>query len=127
MYKYTLKQLEKQAESYAREVTIPTTFFLYGGVGSGKTTFAQMFIRRLLPPETMQRITSPTFNIVHTYETLYGTLWHVDLYRLKNESEIFELGLLEAMQEHVCLVEWPQMLEKYVTEKNVIVLDLSAH
>jgi tRNA threonylcarbamoyl adenosine modification protein YjeE len=80
-----------------------------GDIGTGKTTFSQFFIREVLINKE-QEITSPTFNIVHIYDTLKGPVWHVDLYRIENPSEIDELGLLEAMNEAICLIEWPGLI-----------------
>ena len=97
------------AEDMADSVSSPCSIFLEGGLGAGKTTFAQFFIQRLLN-DKQQSVSSPTFNIVQIYDTTKGSIWHVDLYRIKNESEIFELGLLEAMHECICLIEWPQIL-----------------
>jgi tRNA threonylcarbamoyladenosine biosynthesis protein TsaE len=52
-------------------------------------------------------------------------VWHIDLYRLKKEEELFELGVLEAMCDSICLIEWPYMLEKYIERYNFTELDLS--
>ena len=109
VYKYTLAQLKKIAEDMADSVTSPCSIFLEGGLGAGKTTFSQFFIRKLLK-DKQQSISSPTFNIVQIYDTTKGSIWHVDLYRIKDEREIFELGLLEAMHECICLIEWSQIL-----------------
>ena len=98
----------------AREVAAPFSVLLEGDVGAGKTTFSQFFINEL-QEVSQQLVTSPTFNIVQVYDTTKDQVWHVDLYRIKHEEEIFELifelGLLEAMHEHVCLIEWPYILQ----------------
>ena len=99
-----------------------------GDVGAGKTTFSQFFIQKLLK-DLAQPITSPTFNIVQIYDTVKGAVWHVDLYRIKHEEEIFELGLFEAMHECICLIEWSQLLfsdalKKYTKNCRYTVLKL---
>ena len=101
------------AEDLAERFTPPFSILLHGEVGAGKTAFSKFFIKKLLIDKD-QNITSPTFNIVQIYETTKGSLWHVDLYRLKKDEEILELGLLEAMQECLCLIEWPEVLKKYI-------------
>ncbi|GGX39701.1 tRNA (adenosine(37)-N6)-threonylcarbamoyltransferase complex ATPase subunit type 1 TsaE [Tateyamaria omphalii] len=81
---------------------------LEGDVGAGKTQFARALIQSvLLEPED---VPSPTFTLVQVYETENGTLWHADLYRISADTEIDELGLSEAFEDAICLVEWPDRL-----------------
>ncbi|MGI9051532.1 MAG: tRNA (adenosine(37)-N6)-threonylcarbamoyltransferase complex ATPase subunit type 1 TsaE [Ilumatobacteraceae bacterium] len=77
---------------------------LAGEMGSGKTAFAQGFGRALGVTEP---ITSPTFTLVHTYDTGGVTLHHADLYRLEQLSEVADLALAELAEFHgVVLIEW---------------------
>lgn len=79
-----------------------------GGIGAGKTHFARaLILARLQEPED---IPSPTFTLVQTYEAPELTIWHCDLYRLGDPSEVIELGLDEAMDSALCLIEWPDRL-----------------
>lgn len=81
---------------------------LDGPIGAGKTHFARALIQAILPaPED---VPSPTFTLVQTYDTARGPLWHADLYRLAHPDDIAELGLVEAMTEAICLVEWPDRM-----------------
>lgn len=81
---------------------------LSGPVGAGKTHFARHLIQTILTqPED---VPSPTFTLVQTYETRAGPLWHSDLYRIGTVDEIEELGLTEAFDTAICLVEWPDRL-----------------
>jgi len=82
---------------------------LSGDVGAGKTHFARALIQSALPaPED---VPSPTFTLVQVYELEGGTeIWHADLYRLSDPSEIEELGLVEAMEHQICLIEWSDRL-----------------
>lgn len=84
------------------------TILLHGQVGAGKTHFSRAMIQSLLAvPED---VPSPTFTLVQTYDTKAGIIWHTDLYRIGSTSEIEELGLLDAFETAICLVEWPDKL-----------------
>jgi tRNA threonylcarbamoyladenosine biosynthesis protein TsaE len=77
---------------------------LAGEMGAGKTAFAQGFGEALGVDEP---ITSPTFTLVHTYDTGRVTLHHADLYRLDKMSEVSDLALHEMVdKDGVMLVEW---------------------
>ena len=77
---------------------------LAGEMGAGKTAFAQGFGTALGVDEP---ITSPTFTLVHTYDTGRETLHHADLYRLDKMSEVSDLALHEMVDgDGVMLVEW---------------------
>lgn len=81
---------------------------LSGGVGAGKTHFARSLIQSLLT--TPQEIPSPTFTLVQSYDTTKGDVWHADLYRLTSPEEVEELGLVDAFETAICLIEWPDRL-----------------
>ena len=81
---------------------------LAGPVGAGKTHLARALIQSILVvPED---VPSPTFTLVQVYETTRGPLWHADLYRLSDPDEVEELGLADAFETAICLVEWPDRL-----------------
>lgn len=84
------------------------TLLLQGPVGAGKTHFARALIQSLL--EVPEDVPSPTFTLVQTYDTASGEVWHADLYRLGSPDEVIELGLMDAMEEAICLIEWPDRL-----------------
>jgi len=81
---------------------------LDGPIGAGKTHFARALIQSLM--DVPEDVPSPTFTLVQTYDTGAGELWHADLYRLSSPDEIEELGLTEAMEQAICLIEWPDRL-----------------
>jgi tRNA threonylcarbamoyladenosine biosynthesis protein TsaE len=83
-------------------------FLLRGQIGSGKSTLARAFIRTLLGPDT--EVPSPTFTLVQTYDYDDLEIWHTDLYRLGDAQEAVELGLTDAFNDNICLIEWPELL-----------------
>lgn len=81
---------------------------LEGSIGAGKSFFARNLILSLL--ETPEDIPSPTFTLVQTYEAPKFEIWHCDLYRLTTPYEAQELGLEDAFETALCLIEWPDRL-----------------
>src|SRR5262245_54839696 len=94
---------------------------LAGDLGSGKTSFAQGFGWALGVTEP---ITSPTFTLVHSYDTGGATLHHADLYRLDQLSEVADLALGELAEYHgIVLVEWGDVAESTFGDHLVVRLD----
>lgn len=92
-----------------------TVLFLTGELGSGKTAFVQGLARGLGVPETYY-VTSPTYTLVNEYPGRL-TLYHMDLYRIADESEIFDLGLEEMIEGGgAVVVEWPERLPEGFVE-----------
>lgn len=79
---------------------------LYGDLGAGKSTLSRALIRAVADDPHLD-VPSPTFTLVQTYE-LRLRISHFDLYRLGDVSELDELGLDEAVDQGVALIEWPE-------------------
>ena len=96
------------AAKLASLVSRPLVIALHGDLGAGKTAFARAFIRALPGIANDEDVPSPTFTLVQTYESANGPVWHFDLYRIEHASELRELGWDDAIDEGICLVEWPE-------------------
>ena len=84
------------------------TLYLAGDLGAGKTTFARGMIMSLCG---VTDVPSPTYTLIQSYETGNGIpLLHADLYRIEEEGELDELGLDDAFDDSIVLVEWPDRL-----------------
>lgn len=95
------------ARACARVILEPCTLLLSGDLGAGKTTFAQAFIQEKIPGVD---VTSPTFNIIHTYDESAPPLLHADLYRLESPDEVEQTGFFDLVPDYISLVEWPERL-----------------
>ncbi len=118
----SIEDTKHTAEFFAQFAKSGQCFGLRGGLGYGKTTFFQYFIKSLNP--LIQDITSPTFTIVQTYASPISEIWHVDCYRLKYREEFFELGLEEACDHCITIIEWPEIIQDLLP-KNTINIDFS--
>jgi len=86
---------------------------LSGDLGSGKTTLARGLIRAFVNDPALE-VPSPSFTLVQSYAGARMPLAHFDFYRLEDESEVLELGLDEALETGVVLVEWPGNAPAYM-------------
>ncbi len=88
------------------------TLCLSGPVGAGKSHFARSIIASRLEAEgRAEDIPSPSFTLVQTYALADVEIWHADLYRLSGPDDILELGLEEAFETAITLIEWPDRLQ----------------
>lgn len=85
---------------------------LTGPLGAGKSVLARGLIRGILPAEP--EVPSPTFTLVQFYEAPNLRIGHFDLYRLADPSEVFELGLDEALAEGAAVIEWAEKLAHHL-------------
>ncbi len=88
------------------------TVLLDGPVGAGKSAFARAAIQALQAQagQAPEPVPSPSFTLVQEYRAGDTAIWHADLYRLTDPDELTELGLDEAYETAIVLVEWPALL-----------------
>lgn len=99
---------------------------LTGPLGAGKTALARAVIAARMGAAAGD-IPSPTYTLTQVYEDAAGEIWHADLYRLTHPAQVWELGLTEAFDDAICLVEWPERLGTLAPRRALIAaLDFDA-
>lgn len=90
----------------ARSLRPPSSIWLQGALGSGKTTFCRGFIRAL---SAVDRVASPTYTLLETYPVGEATIYHFDFYRITKPDELDFIGLRDCFcDDGICLIEWPE-------------------
>ncbi|HVA97199.1 MAG TPA: tRNA (adenosine(37)-N6)-threonylcarbamoyltransferase complex ATPase subunit type 1 TsaE [Candidatus Acidoferrales bacterium] len=121
----SFKETQQLGLDFAKTFKGGEVLALYGDLGAGKTTFMQGLAKGL---GITKNIISPTFIIMRTYKTglknkdlRLKNLYHLDLYRIENESQAVDLGLEEIMgdPENVVAIEWPDKVENLLPEKRI--------
>jgi tRNA threonylcarbamoyl adenosine modification protein YjeE len=112
------------AEDVAAILAPGDVIALSGGLGAGKTTFARAAIRAAIGDPSLE-VPSPTFTLVQTYAGDRFPIAHLDLYRVTGSDDLRELGLDEAMEDGVVLIEWPERAAEHLpADRLVIRLDV---
>lgn len=103
---YDLADLDTVAAQLLQAHGHQKVWALEGGMGAGKTTLAHAICKAL---GVTDAVSSPTFPVINQYQTAAGeTVYHIDLYRLKDEDEAIDTGVEDCLYSgHRCLVEWP--------------------
>lgn len=109
-YCFTIDQIDEAAHWLMGQLQQQNVLAFYGEMGAGKTSFIRAVCRVL---EVQDKVSSPTFSIINEYRyTKDGrtdSVFHLDLYRLKDEAEAIGAGVEDALLSgHLCLVEWPE-------------------
>lgn len=111
MKTFTITSPEEWQEVVAEvlpELQYPV-LLLKGNLGAGKTTFTQYLLKAL---GSSDDVSSPTYAIVNEYHTPKGLIFHFDLYRMKDMSEVYDIGMDEYLdQAFLCIIEWPEIYE----------------
>ena len=110
----SIHDLEKISNKIKKKLSPGDVIFLYGEIGVGKTTFARLLINNYEKEKKLKvsEVLSPTFNIVFEYDMKKLTIKHYDLYRLKNDRDIKNIGLFEDLERTITLIEWPELIKE---------------
>ena len=111
------------AKSFSKNIKKGDILYFYGAVGVGKSTFIKFFINFLQKKNniTLTEVPSPTFNMINEYQIGSLSIKHCDLYRVKDDKELANLGIFENIFDHITLVEWPEILNSFKSN-NIIKL-----
>ncbi len=104
---FTLEDIQQAVQTFNTAATGYKVFALHGEMGAGKTTFVHAVCKAA---GVTGNISSPTFSIINQYTTDNGALiYHIDLYRLKDEEEALQAGVEDCLYSgNTCFVEWPE-------------------
>ena len=104
---FKLTDIHNAATEFLAATTNIKVFAFFGEMGAGKTTFIHALCDAM---GVTNSISSPTFSIINQYSTVVGkTIYHMDLYRLKDETEAINAGVEDCLYSgNICLVEWPE-------------------
>ena len=115
------KDTKLVAERRCKFISLGDFIFLTGNLGVGKTTFIKYIINSLQRKnrKEISEVPSPTFNITNEYQIKKILIKHYDLYRIKNESELINLGIQENLKKQITLVEWPEIVKKLKIKNSI--------
>ena len=110
-------ETKKLAEKLSNFLKKGDVVFLFGEMGTGKTTFAKYLINSMQKKnnEDVLEVQSPTFNILNEYEINGLKILHYDLYRLKDKKELENVGQIKNQSDKLILIEWPELIEDVIS------------
>ena len=118
---FSLDNINKVAKECWQATNGKTVFAFHGQMGAGKTTFIHALCNEIGVKDV---VSSPTFSIINEYQFICeGTkkaLFHIDLYRLKDEEEAIRAGVEDVIYSgNTCLVEWPEKVPSIFPDTTV--------
>ena len=108
------KDTKKFADIFLDKIKPGYIVYVYGEMGVGKTTFIKYLVNAFQQKNKIKttEVTSPTFNLLNQYNVNKFVINHYDLFRLKNDDELKNLGLFEDNLNTITLIEWPEIIQK---------------
>ena len=125
---YRLNELTEVAAELMRAAEGLTVWLVNGEMGAGKTTLVKAICKHILVKEV---VSSPTFSIINEYRTEVGQpVFHFDFYRLKKETEAYDLGVNEYFDSgNLCLIEWSEKIPSLIPDHylNIQIKNIDSH
>jgi tRNA threonylcarbamoyladenosine biosynthesis protein TsaE len=111
-------QILHSAKAFVKLMSEHKVFAFYGKMGAGKTTFIKAICEVL---EVKDTISSPTFALINEYSSdLAGPIYHFDFYRIKDETELFDIGYEDYVYSgDICFIEWPEKADHLLPSETV--------
>ena len=125
--KLDLKGLESFCEHISVNLKLGDIICLFGELGSGKTTVVRNLINSIYKRNKLEKpisIKSPSFPILLTYEVNNFDIYHYDLYRIINRSDLSELNIFEELNNSITFIEWPEIILDMLKDHNFYSLNL---
>jgi tRNA threonylcarbamoyladenosine biosynthesis protein TsaE len=115
---FSLENINEAAKTFLHAIDTKKVIALHGQMGAGKTTFVHAICDTL---GVNGAVSSPTFSIINEYKSANGDIiYHLDLYRLKDEQEAINAGVEDCLYSgNLCLVEWPEITPDLFPEDTV--------
>ena len=108
---HSVEETEKIAASICPELKNRRFLCFFGSLGAGKTAFTRGIVKELAP-ECLGLVHSPTFAIVNEYLGKDAQIFHFDLYRIKDEDDLYSTGFYDYLDAGaVLVVEWSENIE----------------
>ncbi|HLX90251.1 MAG TPA: tRNA (adenosine(37)-N6)-threonylcarbamoyltransferase complex ATPase subunit type 1 TsaE [Puia sp.] len=120
---FSLNGIGEAAQQFWANAGNKKVFAFYGEMGSGKTTF----IKALCEQKRVEdHVTSPTFSLINEYAYPGGRMFHIDLFRLKDEEEAIQAGVEDCLYSGaICFIEWAEKVEILLPDDAIRVRILS--
>lgn len=105
---------------YLKTISEQQKIMLFSGeMGAGKTTLIKAFCAYI---GVSDEVSSPTFSLVNEYDSAVGAVYHFDLYRIRSEEELYDIGYEDYFfSGYLCLIEWPEMASDLIPTEHVMV------
>jgi len=104
-----IDELNIIADYVINQSSISKLFYLKGDLGAGKTTFIQYICNKL---KTKDKVVSPSFALINIYNSTFGDIYHIDLYRIKDIEEAIDLGIEDYLySDNYCFIEWADIIK----------------
>lgn len=112
--KYRIEDIDSVATAVLKQATSKTLLF-HGDMGVGKTTLIKALSKQL---GSSSNVSSPTFSIANEYDIPDGLIYHLDLYRIKDEEEALNFGVEDYLfNNQWVFIEWPNKLGGFLPEE----------
>ena len=115
----SLENLNSISKKVADQIKVNDIIYLLGEIGVGKTTFTRYLINYLQKKENLKvtEVLSPTFNLLYEYDFKNFKIMHYDLYRIKENKELKNLGIFSGGENTIKIIEWANLIKTPFSNK----------